>query len=92
MPPGSYIGAARNPQDPKTIVYNQAEVVFIPGSERRRFLSEYEGALASKSLVVRSKEDFEAYNAQLEKADAEALKERLKKNETPTDKPAEQGS
>jgi len=61
MPPGSFIGAARSFTNAKQITYNEAEVVFIPGNERRRFLSEYDGAIASGSLIKRSQADYESW-------------------------------
>lgn len=85
-----FIGATRKG---KTIVWDETEVVAISDQEWQRYRREYRRCLADKSIVERTKEDFEAYVAEktdretkaLEKAKAEAAeKAKAEATEQPT--------
>lgn len=65
-----YIGATRKG---KTIVWDESEVSAISDQEWQKYRREYRRCLADKSLVVRTKEDFEAYVADKTKRETEAL-------------------
>lgn len=72
-----YIGATRKG---KKITWDTSEVVAISEQEWQKYRREYRRCVADKSLVVKTKEDFEKYVAdkiereriELEKAEAEA--------------------
>lgn len=65
-----YIGATRKG---KTIDWDESEVSAISDQEWQKYRREYRRCLADKSLVVRTKEDFEAYVADKTKCETEAL-------------------
>jgi hypothetical protein len=60
---GVLIGAERDPAEPKKLRYNTAEVVRIPATEARRFGREYGRLISDGALTVRTREDFEAWEA-----------------------------
>jgi len=65
-----YIGATRKG---KTIVWDETEVAAISEKEWQTYRREYRRCMADKSLVERTKEDFEAYVADKQAREKEAL-------------------
>jgi len=65
-----YIGATRKG---KTIVWDETEVAAISEREWQTYRREYRRCMADKSLVERTKEDFEAYVADKQAREKEAL-------------------
>jgi predicted nucleic acid-binding protein len=67
--PGVFIGATRDPNNPRKLVYDTARVVPIPLDEARLYGREYARLIAEGELVVR---DAKAWAAQTVKAKADA--------------------
>lgn len=64
-PGGSvYIGAERDPANPKVVVFHAERIVAIPGDEFRRFAREYGRAIRDGGLVVHKREAWEAQSRQ----------------------------
>jgi hypothetical protein len=73
-----YIGATRKG---KTIVWDPTEVVAISEKEWQTYRREYRRCVADKSLVVRTKEDFETYVAEKTAREQKVLEEAKAKAE-----------
>lgn len=67
-----FIGATRKG---KTIVWDTTEVVAISDKEWQTYRREYRRCLADKSIVERTKEDFEAYVKEKTERETKALEE-----------------
>lgn len=77
-----FIGAKRDKDSPNRIVFDHEEVVAIPPVEAQKYSREYRKAIASKDLVVRSKEDFEKWSAaEKQRQDAELAEAKRKADE-----------
>lgn len=63
-----FIGAERDPSNPKAIVYHPEIIIVIPGNERRRYAREYSKALRSESLVEHTRVDWQRQQQQLHAA------------------------
>jgi len=66
QPVAQYIGATRQG---KKIVWSPDQVVAIPDQEWRKYRREYRRAVADGSLKMRTKEDFDAWQAKRKAAD-----------------------
>lgn len=69
----SYIGAERDSNDPRRIVFNPKAVVGITTREYARYHKEYEKAVRGGSLVERSEADLVAYLRELEAPASESV-------------------
>ncbi|MFZ5896814.1 MAG: hypothetical protein ACOY0T_37505 [Myxococcota bacterium] len=58
-----FIGAARDPDNPKGVIYSD-EIVAIPGREFRQFAREYTRAIRDGALKQVKREDWEAEETQ----------------------------
>lgn len=83
---GSFIGASRNPQNPKVVVRREDEVVRLSAHELRLYGRSYLKAIADGSLVERKEADFLAWEEKLA-AEDKAREEAAKKAAAP--KPVE---
>lgn len=81
------IAARRDPKDHRKIHYNLAEVVAIPAEEYRRFRSEYNDAIRSGDLVLRTETQFQASQKANEAAE-QALHDEAKKRRAAREVPA----
>jgi hypothetical protein len=56
--PTILIGADRNPDEPRKIIYRTQEVVGIPRAEAQRYAREYARAIADGALTERTAEEY----------------------------------
>lgn len=68
-----YIGATRDPNDFRRLLFHEAMVVMITGDELRRFRREYSRAIDRGDLIRRTRSEFEAWTeSEAKREDVEA--------------------